>query len=345
MKVIKRDGSKVYFDIQKIITALTKAMISVDGCLYDTDLAEEIASEIAELNKDLTVEQIQDIVEHKLIESERSDVAEAYALFREKRQKQRAKNSALIKQVLKRINATSVENSNANVDVQKLIAFDYTPSEDVAQAHKDMLLYQHYAEKTNVGAHNCLFVDFKKIFTEGFTTRNGDIRPPTSYSTACQQLAVVFQCQSQVQFGGVGTIHLDYDLAPFVKKSFKKHIKNYFTDVEDIEETSAEKLMRSIESDCGEICIDNEKLKENYEKAYSYAIKQLEREGRQASEALYHNLNSLESRAGSQVPFTSINLGRDISTEGKLVQKWIMNASLSGIGKHHLTPIFPISIY
>lgn len=359
MKVIKRDGSKVYFDIQKIITAINKAMISVDGCLYDTDMAEEIASEIAELNKDLNVEQIQDIVEHKLVESERPDVAEAYASFREKRQKQRAKNSALIKQVLKRINATSVENSNANVDektfsgrekeasadVQKLIAFDYTLSEDVAQAHKDMLLYQHDAEKTNVGAHNCLFVDFKKIFTEGFTTRNGDIRPPASYSTACQQLAVVFQCQSQVQFGGVGTIHLDYDLAPFVKKSFKKHIKNYFTDVEDIEETSAEKLMRSIESDCGEICIDNEKLKENYEKAYSYAMKQLEREGRQASEALYHNLNSLESRAGSQVPFTSINLGRDISTEGKLVQKWIMNASLSGIGKHHLTPIFPISIY
>ena len=84
-----------------------------------------------------------------------------------------------------------------------------------------------------------------------------------------------------------------------MKYAFKKHIKNYFTDVEDIEETSVEKLMRSIESDCGEICIDNEKLKENYEKAYSYAMKQLEREGRQASEALYHNLNSLESRAGS----------------------------------------------
>ena len=79
--------------------------------------------------------------------------------------------------------------------------------------------------------------------------------------------------------------------------------------------------------------------------AYKFAIKQLEREGKQSAEALYHNLNTLESRAGSQVPFTSINFGRDTSTEGQLVCKWMLNASLSGIGKHHLTPIFPISIF
>ena len=196
---------------------------------------------------------------------------------------------------------------------------------------------------------NCLFVDFKKLFTDGFVTRNGDIRPPSSFSTACQQMAVIFQCQSQVQFGGVGTVHADYDLAPFVKKSFRKHVQNYLTDVDGYPEDVAKGIMANFEEDYGEICIDNKDFNHTHSpigfKCYEYSMRQLEREMRQSCEALYHNLNTLESRAGSQVPFTSINFGRDTSTEGKLVQKWMLNASLSGIGKHHLTPIFPISIF
>ena len=86
-----------------------------------------------------------------------------------------------------------------------------------------MLVYQHDLEKAIYGIHNCLNLNFQEIFNYGFRTRNGDVRPPTSFSTACQLVAVAFQCQSQVQFGGVGSIHLDYDLAPFVIKSFFKH--------------------------------------------------------------------------------------------------------------------------
>lgn len=106
--------------------------------------------------------------------------------------------------------------------------------------------------------------------------------------------------------------------------------------------------MTDFEKTFGEICIDNEKLathEQMFGKAYTYAIKQLEREGTQAGEAMYHNLNTLESRAGSQVPFTSINFGRDTSTEGRFVSRKMLEASLAGIGKHHLTPIFPISIF
>jgi ribonucleoside-triphosphate reductase len=263
---------------------------------------------------------------------------------------------------MRRNEAVAVENANANVDensfsgrekeassdIQKIIALDYTLSPEVGNAHKNMLLYQHDLEKTNIGMHNCLHVDFKKLFTDGFKTRNGDIRPPSSFSTACQQVAVIFQFQSQVQFGGVGTVHLDYDLAPFVKKSFYKHIKNYLTDVKYYNDEDADKALNDFEEKHGEICIDNTELtslSNGFSEAYNYAMKQLEREGKQSAEALYHNLNTLESRAGSQVPFTSINFGRDLSTEGKLVQKWMMNASLAGVGKHHLTPIFPISIY
>ena len=361
MYVIKRDGTRVLFDINKIVNAINKAMIHVDGSLYETDTAEEIAVIIASEGKDMTVEHIQDRVEEELMKSSRPDVAKAYILYRDQRTKERDRRSKLIRTVMRRTDATAVENANANVDeksfsgrekeassdIQKIIALDYTLSPEVANAHRGMLLYQHDMEKTNIGEHNCLFVDFNKLFTDGFVTRNGDIRPPSSYSTACQQVAVIFQCQSQVQFGGVGTVHLDRDLAPFVKKSFRKHIKHYFTDVQYYSDETATMLMDGFEKEHGEICIDNLELQSmsGYPDAYNYAMKQLEREGKQSSEALYHNLNTLESRAGSQVPFTSINFGRDTSTEGKLVQKWMLNASLAGVGKHHLTPIFPISIF
>ena len=188
---------------------------------------------------------------------------------------------------------------------------------------------------------NCLNIDFEKLLHEGFRTRNGDIRPPSTFSTACQQIAVIFQCQSQIQFGGAGSVHIDFDLKPFVKKSFYKYMLYYFTDVENLDEEEALSILKTHEP----IEIDNEKLQKEMSKAYTYALKSLEREGRQSAEALFHNLNTLESRAGSQVPFTSINYGRDESTEGRLVSKWLLNASLNGIGKHHLTPIFPISIF
>lgn len=212
MYVFKRDGTKVLFDPNKIVKAINKAMISVDGALYESDTAEEIAELIASKNKDMTVEQIQDLVEKYLMKSERPDVAKAYILYREKRNKEREKNGKLFNAVMKRINANNIENSNANVDeksfsgrekesssdVQKIIALDYTLSPEVAKAHKEMLLYQHDLEKTNIGVHNCLFIDFEKLFTDGFVTRNGDLRPPANFSTACQQAAVIFQCQSQV---------------------------------------------------------------------------------------------------------------------------------------------------
>ena len=355
MHVIKRDGTRVLFNPDKIVNAINKAMISAYGSVYESDTAEEIADLIGKRGVDMSVEQIQDLVESYLMKSEYPEVARSYIIYRDQRSKERMRRSKLLTAVMRRTEATAVENANANVDeksfsgrekeasadIQKMIALDYTLSHEIANAHKNMLLYQHDNEKTNIGEHNCLFVDFNKLFTEGFVTRNGDIRIPGSYSTACQQYAVVYQCQSQVQFGGVGTVHADYDLAPFVQKSFRKHMRNYLTDVEDQSKENAEIIL----GQHGPITMDNQKLKEEMPAAFSYAMKQMEREGTQASEAMFHNLNTLESRAGSQVPFTSINFGRDTSTEGRFVSRKMLEASLSGIGKHHLTPIFPISIF
>ena len=354
MHVIKRDGTRVLFSPDKIVRAINKAMVSAYGSVYESDTAEEIADLIGSRGTDMTVEQIQDLVESYLMKSEYPEVAKSYILYRDKRTKERARQSKLVKAIIKRNEATAIENANANVDeksfsgrekeasadIQKIIALDYTLSPEVSEAHKNMLLYQHDMEKTNIGEHNCLFVDFDKVFKNGFVTRNGDVRPPSKYDTACQQYAVIFQCQSQVQFGGVGTVHADYDLAPFVAKSFYKHMRNYFTDIEGLTKEDAEIVLKVKYSPC---IIDNEKIKDT--PAYKFAMRQLEREGIQASEALYHNLNTLESRAGSQVPFTSINFGRDTSSEGRFVSEKMLKASLSGVGKHHLTPIFPISIF
>ena len=363
MVVIKRDGREVEFDKRKISNAVLKAIIEVDGkSTLDTErIAYDIADRIEEKSKDtaLTVEQIQDMVEVQLMLSYRKDIAKAYILYRNERTKIRDRNSTLIKNIMVRADSKVNYRSNANVDessfsgrekeasadIGKMIALDFDGlSHDVAEAHKSMLVYQHDLEKAIYGIHNCLNLNFQEIFNYGFRTRNGDVRPPTSFSTACQLVAVAFQCQSQVQFGGVGSIHLDYDLAPFVIKSFFKH---YADGLKYLHHNTDEEANNFI-SNCIDEGIginDMELINDDRQDVYNYAMDMLEREGKQAAQGLYHNLNTLESRQGSQVPFTNINLGRDTSTEGKLVTKWIMEASIDGIGQHHLTSIFPISIF
>lgn len=355
MQVIKRDGRVVDFDEDKIIQAILKAVKDVDGEISEEMefMAKLIASCIKHrADEKLAVEDIQDQVEEKLMESDRKDVAKAYIIYRNDRSRIRDRNSKLVKGYMNRVAASNVQNANANVDeksfsgrekeasadVGKTIALDFGGlSKEVADAHKQMLVYQHDLEKAIYGEHNCLNLNFNEIFTYGFKTRNGDVRPPKSFSSACQLVAVAFQCQSQVQFGGVGTIHLDYDLAPFVKMSFSKHFKDGLKWIEHAKDSYIESVPKQLGI--------NDKEAQSHEEVYQYALEMLEKEGSQATQALYHNLNTLESRQGSQVPFTSINLGRDTSPEGRLVTKWIMNASIEGIGKFHLTSIFPISIF
>ena len=358
--VIKRDGREDAFNSNKIANAIRKAFIEVDGNVNQESesIINRITSEITNIkNEKMSVDEIQDIVETKLMKSSRKDVAKAYILYRNERTKVRDRNSKLVQKVMERVESTVDNRSNANVDeksfsgrekeassdIGKMIALEYGGlSQEVANAHKNMLVYQHDLEKAIYGIHNCLQLNFQEIFTYGFRTRNGDVRPPTSFSTACQLVAVAFQCQSQVQFGGVGSIHLDYDLAPFVRMSFAKHFIDGLKYVEGINNVGCKA------SDLYHIPINDVDTWTDHgcnTKAYQYAMDMTEKEGRQAAQGLYHNLNTLESRQGSQVPFTSINLGRDTSFEGRLVTKWIMEASIDGIGRYHLTSIFPISIF
>lgn len=378
LMVTKRDGRDEIFNPDKISNAILKAFVEVDGKKNERskEIADDIASTISLIKTPkMSVEEIQDVVEQQLMSTDRKDVAKAYILYRNERTKARDRNSKLVRKVMERVNSEVDNRSNANVDeksfsgrekeassdIGKMIALDFGGlSQEVANAHKSMLIYQHDLEKAVYGIHNCLFLNFQEIFNYGFRTRNGDVRPPASFSTACQLVAVAFQCQSQVQFGGVGSIHLDYDLAPFVKKSFVKHYvlsivkgtEDFFNlqldkmkteEIDDWVKHNKKKYLDEQGISENDIYIGNKDNLNVYH--YQSALFDLYNEGRQAAQGLYHNLNTLESRQGSQVPFTSINLGRDTSVEGRLVTKWIMEASIDGIGKHHTTSIFPISIF
>lgn len=348
-EIKKRDGRIEPFNRQKIVDAIQKAMVRSG----QTDMAtvNRIADEIAgSPHRTLEVEQIQDMVEMKLMKSSLKPTAREYITYREKRSRERERNSHINRQIENVICGTNTQNANANVDersfsgkkfeaanlLHKEIALNVFVRPEVAQAHKESRLYLHDLSEYDIGSHNCLFADLKQLLGCGFSTRNGDVRAANSFSTACQLVAVIFQCQSQVQFGGVASAHLDYDLAPYVKKSFYKHY------VDGIKYLEGREIDYSFNP---ELSIEDSDYKACSDKAYQYAMDMLEREGRQAAQGLYHNLNTLESRAGSQVPFSSINFGTDTSPEGRLVTKWMLEASISGIGKYNLTSIFPISVF
>ena len=348
-QIKKRDGRVEPFNKQKIIDAIIPAMSRAGQ--DDMSAVHRIADEIAADSRGmLEVESVQDMVEMKLMKSSLKPTAKEFILYRAERTRQREMKSSIINRVWEKTSGEKIEIANANVDeqtfggrkneaasiIQKAIALDSVMSSDVAEAHRSGLIYQHDLDHYNIGAHNCLNIDFEHIFKHGFKTRNCDVRPPTSFSTACQLVAVAMQLQSQNQFGGVGSVHIDTDLAPFVKRSFYKHYK---TGVQYIEGREMDYSFHP------ELSIDDEDYKAYSPKAYRYAKDMLEREGRQSAQGLWHNLGTLESRAGSQVPFSSLNYGRDTSPEGRLVTKWFLEASLDGVGKHHVTPIFPISIF
>lgn len=354
---IKRDGRVKAYDVERIRGAVTKAYEDVygDAALQLSDINSVVmdADQRIKLTKKdrIDIEDIQNTVQKTLYSHDRK-VYKAYKEYREKRTEEREKHSKKEKFYKEILHCTNVDNDNANVNQysfsgrkyriadneQKQYALRNLISKKGRKAFESGLIYYHDLSSYAIGEHNCLFPRIKELLHEGFVTRNGDVRPANSFSTACQLVAVIFQIQSQVQFGGVASCGLDWELEDFVHKSFVKLFK------EGLEEKDEIDLWDS-EENHPEIHIDEMILKMLYPKAYDYAIRHLEKEGNQSCQGLYHNLNTLESRAGSQVPFTSINLGRNTSTYGRLVTKWIFDASLNGIGKFNRTSIFPISIF
>ena len=364
MIVIKRNGTKVPFDKNKIINAINKALIEVDGCLYENETAEEIANILEAhiegarlIGEPLTVEDIQDRVEDLLMQSERRDVARAYIRYRYKKEVARNYKDDFIKAIGEKLSASNVQNQNANLDeksfggrigeassyMTKDYALKYIVSDMARKNHLENMIYIHDLDNYAVGSHNCLTIPFDKLLAEGFNTRQCDIRPANSVNTAFQLVAVIFQLQSLCQFGGVSASHIDWTMVPYVRKSFYKHYKDGLKFVEglnDWEITCHEFAYSDIE-----LVPIHDKESYSWEKAYDYAMAMTEREVYQAVEAMYHNLNTLQSRSGNQLPFTSVNYGTCTLPEGRMVTKALLDVSIKGLGKLHRTSIFPCGIF
>jgi len=187
---------------------------------------------------------------------------------------------------------------------------------------------------------NCLSVPFDDLLKNGFNTRQTDVRPAQSVNTAFQLVAVIFQIQSLQQFGGCSATHLDWTMVPYVRKSFYKH---YMTGIKYIHEFHNRLYDEWIDAITDSNPIDE--YPDCYSKVYEYAMDMTIKETNQAVEGMFHNLNTLQSRSGNQLPFSSINFGTCTKSEGRIVIKAILEASIKGVGKLHRTPIFPCSIF
>ena len=372
MYIIKRDGTVVLFDKNKIINAINKAFIEVDGQLYENDTATDIANDIESwINKcpdgSIEVEDIQDIIEDYLMQSERRDVARAYIRYRYKKEVARQKKDDFIQAIRKKLDGKDIKNQNANVDeasfggrigeassvVTKQLALDYIVSPMTRKNHLENMIYTHDLDAYYVGSHNCLSIPFDDLLANGFNTRQTDVRPAGSVNTAFQLVAVIFQIQSLSQFGGVSATHLDWTMVPYVRKSFYKHyrdgmkylcncnwnLNNY------LEDSDTYKKIIDIPINDYSAYLNEADDAGDFDKVYQYAMDMTVREVHQAAEGLYHNLNTLQSRSGNQLPFTSVNYGTCTLPEGRMITKAMLEVSIEGTGKHHRTSIFPCGIF
>jgi ribonucleoside-triphosphate reductase len=356
-KIKKRDGRVVVFDKAKIENAILKAFLDIDGVTdeYSVEKAKDIANYIQNLTDNIgTVEEIQNIVEEKLMATKRKDVARAYITYRNKRTLERERNTKFIQTIKEKINAVNIKNQNANVDessfggrvgeasdeLMRKYALDYLLSDMAKNNHLNNEIYIHDLNSYAIGNHNCLTLPIDDLLKNGFNTRQIDIRPANSINTAFQLVAVLFQLQSLQQFGGVAASHLDWSMVPYVKKSFKKHLKD---GAKYINKNNG--LQEILNSD-KEFGFNNcPEIKENYPEVYKYAYDMTEKETYQAVEGMYHNLNTLQSRSGNQLPFSSINYGTCTLPEGRMVIKALLDVSIEGLGKLHRTSIFPCGIW
>lgn len=366
LQIQKRNGDIVEFQKEKVVDALTKAFLEVDGILYETDTINDIADDVEFLirgnalvknNKILTVEEIQNYIEDLLMRSERKDVARAYIRYRYKREVAREYSHEFLNAIAEKLDGKNIENQNANVDEQsfggrmgeaarvmtKKYALDNNISKMARENHENNMIYIHDLDSYAIGMHNCLTIPFDDLLAKGFDTRQTDVRTANSINTAFQLIAVIFQLESLQQFGGVSASHIDWTMVPYVRKSFFKHYidgMKYLT--YDCPETHY--LDKFIQVASSEMSIEDDYY-QVIPSVYQYAIDMTRRETHQAVEGMYHNLNTLQSRSGNQLPFTSINYGTCTLPEGRLVIDAILDVSIEGLGRHHKTSIFPCGIF
>ena len=364
-KIQKRDGKIVNFNPEKITDAIAAAGSATEEFKYDRakQLTEKVLKRAEETIDRRTpkVEQIQDIVEQILMESSFKRTAKAYITYRQERNRTRDAKSNLMESYRKISLAdasedSDIKRSNANVDgnsaMGKMLQFGAEGSKEFAKtvlmdprfaaAHDNGDIHIHDLDFYATGTLTCCQTDPLNLFADGgFNTGHGHLRTPNSIGSYAALAAIILQANQNEQHGGQSIPNFDYAMAPGVDKTFRKALKrnlekyNAFAD-KPVKVTIPEDIKFG----------DDDKLKKIKvpEKVIKFSNEDTEKQTFQAMEGFIHNLNTMHSRAGAQVPFTSINFGTDTTASGRLVSKYLLEATMNGLGKGE-TPIFPISIF
>ena len=331
----------------------------------------------------IKIEDIQDMIEEQLKKSSYEDVYTSFSEYRERRTLSREtflgfdekKRHRLLKAFenlgLKSAHEEDAKRENANVDgdtsmgtmlqygstISKEFAKSYLMKKKFAEAHDNGDIHIHDMDFLPMGTTTCTQIDLAKLFKNGFSTGHGHLREPNDIMSYSALAAIAIQSNQNDQHGGQAVPAFDFFLAPGVLKTFKKQFKQTLYDVLDVTDfvkfLNFDKIAKDIDK-LNSIDVDltefegyfkeSEEVKRIFDKAYEKAIQKTDRITYQAMEAFIHNLNTMHSRAGAQVPFSSINFGTDISPEGRMVIKNYLLATDAGLG-HGETPIFPISIF
>ena len=377
--IIKRDGKREDFSISKIKNAISKAF-SATGIQDEQQLVADITMNVISqfTTPTITVEEIQDLVEKSLMKV-RPEVAKKYIIYREWRNTERDKKTQM-KQVMDGIVAidkNDVNLSNANMsshtpagqmmtfasEVTKDYTYKYLLPKRFAEAHQLGDIHIHDLDYYPTKTTTCIQYDMDDLFERGFRTKNGSIRTPQSIQSYATLATIIFQTNQNEQHGGQAIPAFDFFMAKGVAKSFRKHLAsfiNFYVAMENgnqadeksirtlikeylpsIKTTEAERETLRIALVALQIIIDKEHLARIVEKAYQ----QTRKDTHQAMEGFIHNLNTMHSRGGNQVVFSSINYGTDTSAEGRMVIEELLKATIEGLGTRGEVPVFPIQIF
>lgn len=364
-KIIKRDGKVVDFDPDKITEAIAKAGLATEDFKHDRakQLSDKVVKRATETIKARTpsVEQIQDIVEEVLMESAFKRTAKEYITYRQERNKTREAKSNLMEiyrtiAIADASEDSDVKRGNANVDgnsaMGKMLQFGAEGSKvfaktvlmrpEFAKAHDDGDIHIHDLDFYATGTLTCCQTDPFKLFDNGgFNTGHGHLRTPNSIGSYGALAAIILQANQNEQHGGQSIPNFDYAMAPGVDKTFRKALKRAIKEYNDF---TGKNLKIEIPDDLAYGDTDRLKSLKVPEVIVKDASEDTERQTYQAMEGFIHNLNTMHSRAGAQVPFTSINFGTDTTPAGRLVSRCLLDATEAGLGRGE-TPIFPISIF
>lgn len=388
IKIKKRDGRTVTFNIEKIAGAIYKAAQSVGKDNYEEalELSGKVVDKLMEKHLDMpTVEEIQDCVERVLIEEGMADTAKSYILYRSNRTRAREMNTRLMKVyedlTFQSAKDNDLKRENANIDGDTAMGtmlkygsvgakeFNemYVLAAEHSKAHQEGDIHIHDLDFYTLTT-TCTQIDLTKLFDKGFSTGHGFLRTPNDIQSYAALACIAIQSNQNDQHGGQSLPKFDYDMAEGVRKTFRHRYRDnigrglaLLGEVSDAQ-SIAKKITEMLDEQGLKITLANDNgyqeaeaqflvnfvdapiVKKIQSFAYKNSLKETDRATYQAMEALIHNLNTMNSRAGAQTPFSSINYGTDTSIEGRLVIKNILLAEEAGLGNGE-TPIFPIHIF